>query len=271
MIPEWLYGKSIAVWDIETDLIPTTEIYCIGVGILTISDTGFPSYTQSKTYTQYWTPYSNGSLMQAITLINSCDYHSGHNIISFDVMQIRQHMSIDINAIPLDTLIISKLMFSKEELFIIDSSLGIKLPDKPYALKAFGNRLGDFKIEFEDFSGLTEQMVIYCNQDVDLTARLLLHLLGQHNFPSLRTITLEHKAASIIAEQTLYGFYVDIDKLHALNTSLLNTKLTLHEELSEIFKPKWLKDGKVKKYKGHSKSRKFVSDNHYIQLLGTRK
>jgi len=270
-IPKWLWNKTIAVFDLETDRIPTTEIYMNGVAIVTISDTGIPTITPSKVFTQYWAPYSKGSLLQSIELMNTCDYICGHNIQAFDSPEIRKHLSIDLQVIPLDTLIISKIIFSKDELFAIDASLGI---DKDlwggYSLKAFGQRLGDFKIDFHDFSGMTKEMSIYCNQDVDLTAQLLLFLLNKVNFPLEAVIEIEHKAAAIIAEQETFGFYIDIEKTRALNTKLLTEKLDLSNKLTDIFAPKWLKDGPEKSYKKLSKVRKYLPNTKYIPLIGTK-
>jgi len=271
MIPKWLHNKRIGIFDLETDRIPTTEIFCNGIAFIDIDSKGNTKITPSKAYTQYWTPYSNGSLMQTITQLNKCDYICGHNIIGFDCNELRKHLGVDITPKPLDTLIISKIIFSKDDLYAMDPQLGI---DKDlygsYSLKAFGQRLGDFKIDFNDFSKLTEEMAIYCNQDVDLTTRLLLFLMEKNNFPIESVIDIEHKAASIIAEQTSNGFYIDIKMAKALNTKLLQEKGELARELSAIFSPKFLKDGPVKTYNKLSKIKKYLPNNNYKPLLGTK-
>lgn len=266
MIPKWLYGKRIGVWDLETDYIPTTLIYMNGVAFIDIDNNGNVSITPSKTYTYKWTPYSNGSLLQSITSLLDCDYLCGHNLVGFDLPQIEKHLSIKLETPVLDTLILSKIMISKDELYSIDSSLGI-VDDidwsRPYALDAFGKRLGNKKIAFKEFSEMTEEMQIYCDQDVNLTSDLLLHLLNQENFPLEAVIEIEHKAAAIIAEQTKFGFYIDIEKTRALNTKLLKEKGDLARKLSDIFSPKWLKDGPVKTYKKKSVVRKYIPNNNY--------
>ena len=266
MLPNFLKNKTIAVWDLEADHIPSTEIYCNSVSIIKNGKVLSPA----EVYTQYWTPYTNGSLMQSITIINKCDYHCGHNIVGFDVPLVRRLLNVDITPIPLDTLIISKIIFSKDNLYAMDPQLNIdeKLYGS-YSLKAFGQRMGDFKIDFNDFSGLTEEMAIYCNQDVDLTTKLLLFLLSKEDFPTEKVLDIEHKAAAIIAEQEAYGFYVDIDKTRKLNTKLLKEKGELSRELLGIFSPKFLKDGPVKSYKKLSKVRKYLPNTNYKPLLGT--
>ncbi len=270
MIPKWLWNKSIAVYDLECDLIPTTLIYMMGVSIVTISDKGAASVVPSKVFTHTWAPYTHGSLLQGIQLITDCDYHAGHNSVGFDDPEVAKHLGILLDHKHLDTIILGKIIFSKDDLVGIDASIGI---DKDlwggYSLKAFGQRLGDFKIDFNDFSQMTKTMAVYCNQDVDLTVRLLLFLLEKENFPIEAVVDIEHRAAAVIAEQTKFGFYIDIEMTRKLNTDLLTEKLDLSTQLSDIFAPKWLKDGPEKTYKKPSKVRKYLPNNNYIPLIGT--
>ena len=271
-IPKWLWGKRIGVWDLETDYIPTTLIYMNGVAFIDIDSTGNSVVTPSRTFTHKWTHYSHGSLMESIGLLKGCDYIAGHNLCGFDIPEVAKHLGLEISIPVLDTLILAKVMISKDELYGIDATLGI-VDDidwsRPYALDAFGKRLGNNKILFKEFSEMTEEMQIYCDQDVNLTCDLLLHLLNQENFPLEAVVTIEHKAAAIIAEQTKYGFYLDIDKTKALNTALLKEKGELFRELSAVFKPKWMADGKPLTYKKKSIVKKYLPNTKYIPLLGT--
>lgn len=261
MIPKWLQGKRIAVWDIEADLIPSTEVFCIAVSIIQDGVV----LQKAKIFTQYWVPYSHGSLMEAVSIVNSCDYQSGHNTIGYDIPMIEKLLGGKILPPSLDTFIMAKIMYSKDDLFAMDAELGI---DKDlwggYSAKAFGQRMGDFKIDFKDFSKLTEEMAIYCNQDTDLTARLLITLLDRKNMPLERVLNIEHRAATVIAEQTAFGFYIDIEMTKVLNTKLLKEKGEIARTLADIFSPKFLRDGQVKTYKKPSKMRKYVEDANYI-------
>ena len=260
MIPEWLNDKTIAIWDIEADWIPSTEIFCISVSVVKNG----AIIHDAKVFTQYWTPYSNGSLMDAITMVNLCDYQSGHNTEGYDIPMVEKLLGSGITPPSLDTLILSKIVFSKDDLYAIDAELGI---DKDlwgsYSAKAFGQRMGDFKIDFDDFSKLTEEMTIYCNQDTDLTAGLLIFLLNKENFPTHPVVTIEHQAAKVIAKQTEAGFYIDIEMARTLNTSLLQEKGELARELADIFKPKFLKDGQEKQYKKPSQVKMYLPNKHY--------
>lgn len=261
MIPTWLKDKRIAVWDIEADWIPSTEIYCISVAIVCNGEI----VERAKVYTQYWTPYSNGSLMQAMSIVNSCDYQSGHNTIGYDIPMIQQLLHGEVTPPSLDTLLLAKIIFSKDDLFAMDAGLGV---DKDqwggYSAKAFGQRMGDFKIDFAAFDALTEEMAVYCDQDTNLTARLLIFLLNKWNFPNEEVVLIEHQAATIIAEQTLYGFYLDIGMAKTLNTKLLKEQGELARDLAEIFGPKFLHDGPQKTYAKRSKVRKYLADPSYV-------
>jgi hypothetical protein len=171
----------------------------------------------------------------------------------------------------LDLLLLAKLIYTKEELISIDAQLKI---DKSlwgsFSLRAFGARLGNDKMHFDEFdTGLTEEMATYCIQDCVVTADLLLHLFKQE-VPSLQILELEHNVLDIIQEQERLGFYFDIDKARELNAKLLQEKLELSTSLAKMFKPKFLKDGPIKTYKKKSTIKKYLPNNNYKPLLGTK-
>lgn len=280
MIPKWLQGKTIAVYDIETPWI-TSEgttaldtIYCIGVVTLLNS-----KVISKKVYTQYWTPYTNGSLQECVVALQQADIRVAFNNVGFDDVVMKNVLGCTLPTISpewnfpsLDLLIISKICFSKDELFSIDASIGIdKALWGAYSLRAWGARLGNDKMHFDEFdTGLTEAMTKYCLQDCVVTSDLFLNLVTRENFPIEPVVTIEHQAAAIIAQQTEYGFYFDITKGKALNTKLLTEKHELSTKLTSIFKPKWLRDGKEKEYKKKSIVRKYLPNNNYKPLLGTK-
>jgi len=266
MSTDWLKNKTLAVYDIETPFLTEEglkgikDIYCISVATI-YND----KITPAKVYTNKWTPYSQGSLIEACAIINNADYRIAHNGIGFDDQVIQNVLSMVPINLPLDTLILSKIMFSKDDLFSIDASLNIsKDLWSSYSLKAFGERLGDAKIEYKEFDkGLTEELTIYCNQDVNLTARLFVFLKNHVNFPIEKVIKIEHKTAEIINQQIKMGFYLDIEKANKLNATLLKEKGDLFRKLTAIFSPKWLKDGQEKKYKKVLVTKKYLPNKNY--------
>lgn len=259
MYPEWLKDKTIAVLDLETDYIPTTQIFCNSITVIKNGDVVVPV----KLYTQYWTPYSHGSLQESIKVVNECDYVCAHNLCGFDNGEIEKYLT---KLLPkqLDTLILAKLIFSKDDLYAMDVGLGV---DKDmlgkYSLKAFGQRFGDHKLDYTDFSHLNEEMGIYCNQDTELAARLLVFLLEKEHFPTEQVIKMEHDVANIIYKQTQFGFYLDKELTVKLDTDLLKEKGELSRKLLEIFHPKFLKDGAEKSYKKVSTVRKYIENKNW--------
>ena len=99
-------------------------------------------------------------------LVKEYDQIIGHNLIGFDAPVLRTVWNVGIpKSKAVDTLVLSRLLNP-----VIEGG---------HSLRAWGNRLGDQKIEFdfEDFDhGLTQEMQDYCIQDVKLTRTLYLHL-----------------------------------------------------------------------------------------------
>ena len=89
-------------------------------------------------------------------------------------------------------------------------------PDRPggHSLAAWGDRLGFPKGDYSDWTGgLTEEMLTYCNRDTAVTLKLYealkQEIKGQRWGES---IELEHKVATIMAQQEVDGCLFDMDK-----------------------------------------------------------
>ena len=98
-------------------------------------------------------------LLQYDTLI-------GHNIIGFDLFAIKKiypDFSWE-NKTIIDTLTLSKLVYYDK-----DNSFS-------HSLKAWGERLGNYKDHHEDWSRYSTEMLEYCTQDVSVTRVLYQHL-----------------------------------------------------------------------------------------------
>ena len=152
------------VLDIETDDLNATVVHCIVAQDL---DTGAVDtwYGESIKDFPAWS--------------ESVDVFVMHNGVSFDAPVVNRLTG---SKIPLkkvrDTLIMSQLY---------DPSL-----EGGHSLDAWGQRLGYPKIEFNDFSVFTQQMLDYCKQDVVVTVKLYEHLLPHMEKYSGKSIQLEH-------------------------------------------------------------------------------
>ena len=89
----------------------------------------------------------------------------GHNIIGFDVPVVNKFFGKDLftNCKITDTLVLSRLLNP-----VIDGG---------HSLKNWGTKLGQAKIEFEQFDYLSDEMLKYCRNDVELTERLYKFLI----------------------------------------------------------------------------------------------
>lgn len=149
----------------------------------------------------------------------------GHNIINFDWPHLVRLVG-DIGSPRIyDTLVVSRLLD-----FDIDGG---------HSLRAWGERLGCRKIEFNDYSHLTEEMVEYCIQDVEVT--LLLYKRFLPYLSSRRwagSIDTEHFVATELRQVRLNGFHFNVDKCRELLYNISREVEEFDKELLTAFPPK---------------------------------
>lgn len=220
------------IYDIESDnlLLDATTIHCIGVKI---------DDQETQVFTSRPIRGSSGSITECIELLLTADRLVGHNIVKFDNSVIRKIRGIDLFTTieHFDTLIASQLRYPN--MILIDSnnkSLDSKLKGS-HSLKAWGQRLGDAKDHHEDWSKLSEEMVEYCRQDVEVTS--LLYKKLNNTIPD-EAMRLEQKFAYIIARQEEKGVLFDVKKAQELHIELVKELDTAIKELYKVFTP--LKD-----------------------------
>lgn len=198
--------KRLAI-DIETDDLDATTIWC---AVTKDIDTG---------EVKVWKA-ANG-LRQ---YIEDQDLLIGHNIISFDLPVLKKLWNLNTNSNPLrDTLIMSRLLNPVLE--------------KGHSLDSWGVRLGLKKGDFSDFDGgLSEDMVDYCIQDVEITHALFTHLTD-----SLldwgQSVDLEHETAMVVKKQEENGFKLDVPKCMSMLANWQQTLMEIEEELQQVFQP----------------------------------
>lgn len=141
-----------------------------------------------------------------------CTKVIGHNIIDFDLLVVELFFGLKFDVDPFtidgkevevcDTLVLSKLLN----------------PDRMggHSLKAWGDRLSDYKDDFgdtTDWSEYSEDMLTYCVQDVNLNHKVLDHLMIQEwrNWDWSEAFWLEQTCRYYITIQSHFGFYFDIN------------------------------------------------------------
>ena len=171
------------VFDIETDDIEATRIWCI-------------SLIDTDTEEQF--TYGPSELHEGLQMLKRADRLIGHNILGFDIPVVKNLTGVDLyNKNILDTLVLSRLFNPVRE--------------QGHSLDAWGLKLGIKKLEFEEYSEFSMEMLEYCERDVLVNYKLFKHLLEeeQKGF-SKKSIELEHQVARLVSNQIKHGFLFDI-------------------------------------------------------------
>ena len=191
--------------------------------------------------------------------------------MGYDIPVIQKLYDIDLSPKKqLDTMLLSKIVF--QDLYAYDIGIKGMTPKLfgKYSLEAFGERFGEKKLDYDDWSKLTEEMLVYCKRDVAITARLMDLLLIQDNYPSEEVILLENKVKRILTIQELMGFPLDLVKAQKLRDSLLLEQFNINKKLQKIFRPMFLHEKSVDKPTKPINRKKFLPNEKYISLLGTQ-
>jgi DNA polymerase I len=210
------------IFDIETDglLDDVTQIHCI---VLKDINTNEMLLLRKE---------------DALNKLSKAELIVGHNIIKFDIPVIKKlYPAFDFKGKIFDTLVATRLLFPdvKEKDF--------QRKDFPrdcigrHSLKAWGNRIGNYKAEFDtDWKNYTPEMLEYCQQDVEVTYNL--YKMIEDIKYSQQAMDLEHSVAQLIYKQEVYGFSFNTDEAKKLYSKLNSRRLELENKLQEIFPPK---------------------------------
>ena len=167
----------------------------------------------------------------------------GHNIIGFDVPVLNKFFGHDIfkHCKITDTLVLSRLFNP-----ILEGG---------HSLKNWGKKLGQNKIQFEQFDFLTEDMLTYCRNDVALTEKLY-HFLIRKMTDFGESIELEHKTSTIIQKQHELGFKLDIVEAYGLQSLFQEEMNRLTTEVRKSFPPLKIEEEFIPK--SNNKARGYV-------------
>lgn len=148
----------------------------------------------------------------------------GHNILAYDVPVLNRLLGFDSSSVRLiDTLVLSRLY---------NPSL-----EGGHSLREWGLRLKLHKGDYDDWTKLTEEMVEYCVQDVQVTHAAYDFLVPKLAPFGQESIDLEHTVQEIIAKQVEDGWLLDQNKAIGLLGTLYEKKLELETTVRDTFKP----------------------------------
>ena len=216
---------KIVAMDIETDAIDATRIWVICAKDV---DTGETEQFLNVSHIEE-------EKQRFIEYCVDVDCFVFHNGIGFDVPVINRMLGqvIDPHKV-LDTLIVSRLV-------------DYTLDGKGHSLKAWGRRLGDLKLDFKDFSALTEEMIFYCHQDVTVTTLLFNKLKPVINDPTWdEAIRCEHEIQMLCEDMTRDGFYFDRSQADLLLDEIELRMLELTDSFQEDFPPQLQEVNRIK-------------------------
>ncbi len=162
------------------------------------------------------------------SVLNEATRVIGHNLIGFDCRVLDSVWDVRVpRDSVVDTLYLSRLYNPSQE--------------GGHSLRSWGERLGgQGKIDFTDYDGgLSQEMIDYCIQDVELTEHVHLWLdLNMHNEGfSQQAIDLEHKVGWICVEQEANGFRLDIPYAQKLSGDLMYEMNNIEAEMQRLFPP----------------------------------
>ena len=150
----------------------------------------------------------------------------GHNAISFDAPVLERNCGGTAKlGNTVDTLVLS---------YLYDPAM----PDG-HSLDAWGLRLQDPKGNFEDFSGYSEAMDKYCQQDVRLGKKVFKALVTRMLRMGYSELCceIEHEIRDVVDEQQYNGWYFDIPGAQSLVSQLRATQAGLEGPIRELFPP----------------------------------
>lgn len=197
------------VVDIETDSLDAKEIFCIVAKDL--DDDRIYTFTQKN-------------MEHCKPLLEQSDILVMHNGVSFDAPVLKRLLGCNIPLSKIrDTLLLSQLADPMRE--------------GGHSLAAWGEKLGFAKIQFEDFSRYSDEMLKYCIRDVELTAKVYTTLVPELKKFSPRSIRLEHQIRAIIDKQEENGFALDEPKAMQLLAKLTDESEQIKQQLQDVFQP----------------------------------
>ena len=200
--------KSL-VFDIETDGLRSTKIYCMSV-------------LNTETEEQFNFPPSK--IEEGIQLLESADKLIGHNIIGFDIPEIKRLHGVNLMSKKIiDTLVLSRLFNP------IRASHG---------LKAWGDTLNFPKMEFDNYTRYSDDMMKYCAQDVLLNYKVYQALKSESKGFTSESVNLETETYKITCNQRDFGFFMNQEAAQDLLTYFKKELMKAEEEVHKTFKPK---------------------------------
>lgn len=187
----------------------------------------------------------------------------GHNILWFDIPVLNRLWNLGINPERcIDTLVFSRLFNSWDY--------------SRHSLGDWGERLGCPKSHFSDWSKLSDEMIKYCIQDVEVEHKLFDFFLPYIEHERYKHANeIEHRAAIVCTEMHYNGFGFDIEGARRLHKQIESELKLLDVEIQKSFPPRKVliktilpkptKDGRISRV-----DFRWLTDGRTPEQLGAR-
>jgi len=200
------------VFDIEGNglYLDCTKLWCI------VSKTGSEELVVNRTCSEELYEVMTPTVRAALAELDRATILVGHGIIDYDLRILEKFFNWrpkdDVEIV--DTLVKSRLLNPDRKKPTNYTGKG-----GPHSLEAWGYRVGRGKISNEEWGVYTPNILLRCNEDVEINALtddcLSTEEIG-HNWDE--ALQLEYKFAKIVADQASHGILVDQEKMTALVT-----------------------------------------------------
>jgi len=213
-------------FDLEADALyeDVTKVWCISIKDLT---------------TGVNTLYGPEQISTGLNHLSTADWLIAHNGIDYDLRALKKVCGWvpKTGCVIRDSLIWAKLAH-------LDLDVQDQKAKKPevrelngsHSLKSWGIRLGHQKLDYQGgFDAYSEEMGIYCQQDVETLAELTKHLKLQN--VSEEALELEHVFAQIVTEMSSRGFSFDLEKAQQLYQKLEQDRAELLSKIEALIPP----------------------------------
>ena len=208
---------KVVAMDIETDALDASRIWCILTEDVNTGEKGQFVYPDTvpevgKMFSEY---------------CEGVDRFVFHNGIQFDAPVINRLLGPTIPEHKvLDTLVVSR--------FVNYDNTPIKGVKGRHSLEYWGVRLGLHKGNFKDFSRLSEEMLSYCRNDVDITVKLYKKFLPKLNSPGLE---VEHQIQWLCQRMHENGFEFNKEDANVCLSEVQSRMARLEAKFQTDFPP----------------------------------
>lgn len=232
-------GLTKLVFDLETDglLEEVTKIHCLVIKDLqtgkVLSCWGSADFENT-----------HPTIQDGLDELADADVLYGHNVIAYDIPVIEKlYPHWQTKAVIKDTFTIAAARFAHIKDIDYRNPAFPKQFAGRHSLKAWGIRLGNKKIDYEEWckeNGIenpwekwTPEMQTYCEQDVETTTSLI-RFIGKSGV-SEEMVETELELRRLLIDMERNGWPFDMDKAAALQGKLSARRHELSEELKALF------------------------------------